>query len=73
MLILEAADRKAVRLIVAVAIHATVTRVEVAVDSRSGTRCRRRPPVAVRRTIVERTIGIAVAGKQARKIKQSLY
>jgi len=59
--ILETAHRKAVCLGIQIAVHRRVAGIEVAVPRGRATRGRR-PEVGVRREIVERAIGIAVAG-----------
>jgi len=60
MPVLEAADRKAVCLIVGVAVDRRVAGIQFAVPSVRA-RWKRRPNVGVARQIVERPIGIAVA------------
>jgi len=60
--VLKTTNRKAVRLIVRVAVDSRVARVQVAFPSISP-RHGRRPKVRVRARIVESAISIAVAGK----------
>jgi len=60
--VLEASHRKAVRLIIVVAVDRGVAGIQVAIPRVRSIVGRRRPKVRVRRPIVEAAVRIAVAG-----------